>query len=355
MIDVIPFWEDGVSWNQFVENHPEGHFCHLHEYGKVLECYGFKPNNICFTRAGNIIAVLPTTITKSILLGRRLVSQPYSEYGGLLLAPNASGGDALNILKLVVSYMKGCSVKTLEMHGIPKISDSQLEPMLSIRNKYMNATLNMDSTIEYIWGHVIHYEARKAVNKARSFNIKVISECNLQSIKRYFFPLYLLSMKRLGSPPHSIKYYIKCLELFKDKMVILWAEKEGKRIAGLLGFKCGSRVSIINTISNPQYWKYRVNDLLHWEFICLAKSGGYSYFDFGSVRYEGQERFKTKWGCELKENAYYFLLSGSHGNNPRTFNSSSIAMSKFSHIWANYIPAFLANTIGPFIRQFLVR
>ena len=67
-------------------------------------------------------------------------------------------------------------------------------------------------------------------------------------------------------------------------------------IAGLLGFACGTRVNIINTVSDPDHWNLKANDLLHWEAIKRTAAAGHRFFDFGSVRYEGQSTVQEEMG-----------------------------------------------------------
>jgi hypothetical protein len=106
-------------------------------------------------------------------------------------------------------------------------------------------------------------------------------------------------------------------------------------------------------VSDPADWQYRPNDLLHWEYICHAIERGCAYFDFGSVRYDGQRLYKSKWGCTFIDQAYGFISARSQP--VRTFNSSSSTMQRLAAVWARYMPQRLADRLGPAIRQVLAR
>src|SRR6185437_5965537 len=111
-------WHDIGAWDRFVETHTYGRYCHLFGYGDVLKCYGYEPVRLAFLRADRLIAVLPAARTKSALFGRKIVSQPFSEYGGILLAPSASGEDLEEICQLLRGYLDdNRRFKTLELHG----------------------------------------------------------------------------------------------------------------------------------------------------------------------------------------------------------------------------------------------
>jgi hypothetical protein len=140
-------------------------------------------------------------------------------------------------------------------------------------------------------------------------------------------------------------------------MKIFWAMYNGRPISGLLGFACGQRISIINIVSDETFWEIRPNDLIHWEYIKWAHAAGYQYFDFGSIRYEGQLRYKQKWGCTIEDHGYYHLGSQAKqgADEPTTFDSSSNAMKLLSKLWSGYVPGIITRMVGPVLRKNLGR
>ena len=139
------------------------------------------------------------------------------------------------------------------------------------------------------------------------------------------------------------------------RLRIFWALRGTVKLAGLLGFACGQRVSITNIVSDERYWDLRPNDLVHWEFVKWASAEGYRYFDFGSVRYGGQRQFKSKWGCVLADSGYYFLAPHGAGAAQETFDSSSGTMQAASKLWARLMPPEMAQRLGPVLRRNLMR
>jgi serine/alanine adding enzyme len=348
-------WQDQRTWDAFVESNVEGRFAHLYNYGMATECYGFRSQRICFVKGSEIVAVVPMALTRSLLFGRKLISQPFSEYGGLLVAAELD----LDEIREIVGSLRAHIAKkfkdvALEINGNHGIPSSLNEELFAGRHPHLLAYLELDSNVDEVWQRKISYEARKAVNKARKSGLAVKEECNEATLRGPFFSLYCESMKRLGVPPHNLRYYLDCYKAFGDKMKIFWAMKDSIKVAGLLGFACGHRISIINIVSDPAYWNLRPNDLIHWEFIRFAAENGYSFFDFGSVRYDGQEHFKRKWGCTFIPHSHYYLMSKQQ-DALRTFDSSSSMMSQFSNMWTRWMPAALANKIGPVIRKQLAR
>lgn len=355
MIALADEWRDSDSWDGFVRQQDEARFCHFFDYSTALACYGYTERNLCFLRGSEIVGVLPAVQVKSLLYGRKLVSQPFSEYGGLLLSPDLSPDEVGEVFALLSAYAKNrARVAQVEMHGNhgvpPELREKWTVPFIPQKLAF----LPLDRPIDDIWRKVLEPAARKKVNQAVKNGLTVVSECDEQIIRTRFFPMYLLAMKRLGAPPHTINYYLNCKRAFGERMMMYWAKKDETVIAGLLGFSTGTRVSVINTVSDPAHWNLRPNDLLHWEFVKWAAANGHSYFDFGNVRYDGQMGFKAKWGCQLAEHKFY-LMQVAGKSEPSTLDSSSDSMQRMASLWSRYVPLSAGRLIGPHIRKQLVR
>ncbi|HEX3969711.1 MAG TPA: GNAT family N-acetyltransferase [Stellaceae bacterium] len=349
-------WHDRDAWNGFVEAHEQSRFCHLFDYGEVVRCYGYKPVRLAFVSEGQLVAALPASLAESLIFGCKLVSQPFSEYGGLLVDPSLDADEIDRVYDLLDEHLGNHpKIRTLEMHGSHGIAPHQSKARLATQNPHHVAVLSLDHSLDALWNKVVEYSVRKGVNKAIANGVEVSEESSDAVIRERFFPLYLHSMKRLGAPPHSLAYFTRCRELLDDRMKIFWARRDGEFLAGLLGFTCGRRVNIISIVSNEAVWKFSPNDAVHWAFIKWAAESGFRFFDFGSVRYEGQRTYKKKWGTAFEDHAHYFLPADLETVNRSTFNSSSPRMSQLATLWSNHMPDRLAQLAGPVIRKHLVR
>jgi hypothetical protein len=344
---------DGKDWNEFALSHPGVRFCHLWQYGKVVEdSYGYRPQGFVARRGGAIVAVMPSQLARSLLFGRRLVSQPFSEYGGFL--GRELSDDAVEAF---FGYARQvCTerrIRQLELHGRPEIPEELRTKLFGAANRYDHAVLELDPDPDTMWSERFEYQVRKALKKAARSNVKSFRDNGETMIRENFWPLFLRSMKRLGSPPHPLGYFIGLRREFPNQLQIFWAEVDGRVVAGLLGFAVGQSVQITNIVSDESFWDLRVNDLIHWEFIQWACRNGYREFDFGSVRYEGQRRYKKKWGAEIRPSGYYCLRGLPAGDG--TFSSSSKLMTTFSQMWRRFVPTAVTAWAGPVIRKQLVR
>jgi len=356
-MDFIDDFGDEQAWDSYVESHPECRFCHLYAYRYLADVYGYKPRYLAFREGGRLVGVLPAFEVKSLFFGRRFVSQPFSEYGGLLLNGDLSEPDFQAIMRYLQQFTKSSGARALEMHGRQGIGSCGFDPYLIKGNAQSYACLPLYKPLEDILGELITYQVRKAVQKAQRSSVSVVERSDPETIVRDFYPFYVTSMNRLGVPPHRIEYYLRAKASYGDKLRIFWAIHDGAPIAGLLGFSCGKRINIINIVSDERFWEVRPNDLIHWEYIKWAHARGYQVFDFGSIRYQGQLHYKKKWGCIIDDHGYYYLRE--NGRTPEkqaaTFDSSSPTMNRLSEMWSRFVPRRVSCFIGPFLRKHLVR
>ncbi len=354
-MEIVADYPDAQSWDSYVENHPQGRYCHLFAYRALEGVYGYKPHYFGFLRQDRLVGVLPMFEASSLLFGKRLVSQPFSEYGGFLVDDDWSEPEFRQALEAVEAFAAARGVSELELHGRQGLPAGRWPEHLALSNAQHCAWLALDRPLEALYEQVVTHQVRKAVQKARREGVTAEEASDSETLRRRFFPLYVSSMKRLGTPSHGLRFYLAAKQAFGDKMRIVWAFSQGAPIAGLLGFSCGRRVNIINIVSDERYWELRPNDLVHWEYIEWAHRSGFRVFDFGSIRYEGQLKYKRKWGCTIEEHGYYFPRWNAGRNDYGTFDSSSSAMDRMSHLWAKFVPVPVARAAGPLLRRHLVR
>ena len=352
-IDVIRGFDRPDEWDEYVSRHPEGRFCQLYASKCIERIYGYRAEFIAFRSSGRIVGVLPFFEVRSLLFGKRLVSQPFSEYGGFLLDSDLLDDDRNTIIDYVLGLSRELGCPALEMHG--NLGLGRTDSRFGEDNRYQLAYLKLQQPADELWNKVISRHVRKAVRKAEREGVRTMETTDARMLRAHFYPLYLQSMTRLGAPAHSIDYFLESSTAFGERMRIFWAIHRDEPIAALLGFSCGERVSIVNIVSDERYWHLRPNDLIHWKYIKWACDNGYRFFDFGSVRYEGQAQFKGKWGCDFRDSGYYFLRSRPDGRNHSTFDSSSRTMVLAAKTWAKCMPLPLARGVGPLLRKHLIR
>jgi len=355
-MEICPYGGNENEWDGFVEHHPEGRFFLLSGFKKAIqETYGYEGHYYLFKRDGEIAAILPSFRMKSLLSRRLMLSLPFAEYGGLL-GKDLSLDEVREIAALLQETLLEQDFPSLEMHGGLGISQDLMCSTFHQIPMYQYAILPLHESTD-IWDNVLDRQVRKAVRKAQKANLSAYEETTEESILQKFYPLYLASMKRLGTPPHTRKLFLNYFRYLKDNMKLFIVNDGDLSIAALLGFTTGKRVHIIHIGSDPEHWGKRPNDLVHWAFIEWACNEGYEIFDFSVVRYEGQRRYKEKWGAQLLDYSYYYMFpdNGAKVDISPMDPSSRRSIRWSSWLWRHCVPLRLTEPLGSPIRRRLGR
>lgn len=346
--------EDAGSWDQFVNSHPEGRYCHLWGYKQALErAYRYHCVYLKFLLGQKLIGVFP-----SIKVRRRggwLISQPFNEYGGPL-TQLLSAGEYQELTHHLVRAALDEGCHAIEVRGGIGCEQAAQAAGWATQPLHSYALLTL-SDPDQLWRKSLTNEARKGVNKGRKSGLTVEIRRGMAAIGDPFYNLYLVSMKRLGVPPHSEDFFKELAAGIGDRLVAAWALNEDRPAAILLGATTGQRVHIFVIASAPEAWPMRPSDLAHWELIHWACREGLQVFDFGSARYSGQIQFKKKWGVTLHDYCFYLIGAPESGRKLKieTVQTSSRSMSAMAALWRWVMPLGLTQMIGPPIRKYLTK
>ena len=344
---------DAAAWDAFVESHPDVRFSHLWGYRRVLEnAYRYRTVYVRLFLDSQWAGVFPAIVAPR---RRRLVSQPFVEYGGPLLAPSYS--KALAQLPPMLSQVAAAhGSRTIEVRGGVGL-DAMVDSEYCTRHPlHQWAELPLTDP-KIMWRSALTHEARKAVNKANAAKLRTEVRRGRSAVSEPFFDLHAESMKRLGVPPHARRFFNELGVGLGDKLVAAWVFRGDEVLSVLLGAISGQRLQIFITGSVSHSWADRPNDLAHWELISWAAKNGLHTFDFGSARYAGQVQFKRKWGVELRPYAYFVI--GKPGSREMqtvsTMQTSSRAVTTVSKLWERFMPLGVARVVGPHIRRYLTK
>jgi hypothetical protein len=347
--------DDAQGWDAFVDEHSEGRFSQLWGYRRVLEeAFGYRCVYLNILSCGRRVGVFPSVIVRR--RSRRLVSQPFSEYGGPLT--EGLSEEQLRLLpNLLMQVAAEENCRSIEIRGGIGCEPMAQSKMCQQHPLHFYGKLDL-SERDQLWRRSLTHEARKDVARARREGLKAEIRCGTDAVGGPFYGLYLKSMKRLGVPPHSHVFFAKLGQWLGNRLLAAWiAAADSVVISVLLGVVTGTRVHIFVTASEPRAWPLRPNDLAHWTLIEWAASQGLKTFDFGSARYAGQIQFKKKWGVRLHEYGYYSIapLGSGAGSRSQTTNTDSRSMVVMSRAWKRMVPPRLARLLGPPLRKYLTK
>ena len=294
---------------------------------------------------GEIRFMLPLIHVKHPVLGSRVISCGFIEYGGPAGLIRPEYLDAV-VAEVSGRYSKGADYLEIRQ-GIEDFDSMLSRGSFRSRVDYKRFITKLDSA-ESLWGR-IDKQKRKAVRKAESLGVSV-REVGKNDVGE-LYELYLRNMKAFGSPPLPKAFFDNFFGILGDAGLAkgYGAYHDKKLIALLIGYTYRKRIHIIIAVSEGKFLQLRPNDAVHWEFMKWGCENGYEIFDWGRVREDsGQFGFKRLWASEMHDLNHYYLLwkskelPGIDPTNPRYKLMISI--------WKR-APLFISRRIGPWLRE----
>jgi len=279
-----PAW---AAWNRFVVAHPDAAFCHLSGHLEALAVlYGPRVRAAMLVRGDEVRGTLAWVHPRG---AGPAVSLPFYEYGGPLLAADASPAEWTALLQAVGAAEFRTATGWRGAAELVNRTPLHEFAVLPLEGGYEAILERCDRQV------------RKAVRKAERDGVQVIENRAVSALRRDFWPAYLRWMRdRHGTPPLPLAYWETCRCRLGPAWRLFQAWHDGRPVAQLLGFSVGPRVVITTIVSDEALaWPVRAVDAVHAAFVATACREGYLKFDFGSARYEGQRRYKAKWGCRF--------------------------------------------------------
>jgi len=325
---------DEKRWDAFVAACPESTFFHLAGWRRVIETvFRHRTHYLMAERDGVITGVLPLTLVKTPLFGTRLISNAFCVQGG----PIASDAASLKALDAAAAQlMEELRVPVLEFrsaadHRSDWITKSDLyaifrKPIDPSPDRNMKALPSQKRN-----------KIRKAIQKGLRSEID-------ESTERHY-PIYSESVRNLGTPVFSRKYFDLLLATFPGQSDVITITSDGKPVASALSFYFRDTVLPYYCGGTAAARALAANDLMFWEVMRRACERGYRVFDFGRSKLgTGAYEYKVFWGFEPEPLVYQFRLA--EGQKLPDLNPLNPKFALFVELWKK-LPLPLAARLGP--------
>jgi CelD/BcsL family acetyltransferase involved in cellulose biosynthesis len=340
------------AWDAFVAAQPGGRMVHLTGFrSAVAATYGLEPFYRVYRKGGEIRAVFPGFFHASRVYGRKILSQPFSEYGGLLLGAAVPAAERDAILdEFAAAARRALRLKRfahLEMRSPLSLSSEEASRFHTVP-LFKRAVRRLDAA-EAMWKG-LDPKDRNIVQKARSYGLTFAEEPGADALDQAFYPLYLATMKRLGTPPHPLAYFLRLSRGLERAMKVFLVRFRGRPVAALVAWAVGTTVHVTDMCSDEAAFFLKPNDFAVWEFLRWARESGFETFDFGPVRYRGQEIFKKKWRMELRDYSYVYVTDAP-SRIRNTFSGGGGLMAAAPGIWKTVMPVGLTRLFGKCLRR----
>lgn len=348
---------DRPAWNAYVCGHANGTLYHLFGWADVVRAaYGHATHFLMLSeddgRLANeghsgrrILGVLPVVHMRHGILGNGLVSLPFLDGGGILADGTAAEerllGEVVELGQRVgARYVELRQERALESGG--RIGEGNVVT----RSHKVRMLLRLPASPGLLlesFKSKLRSQVKKALKEGftcRAGGAELVDD---------FYSVYLVNMRDLGSPVHSIKLILHSLMAFADKAKIIVVYRSAKPVAA------GLVIGFGNVLHNPwasslrKYASLGPNMLLYWRMLEYACDLGYDAFDFGrSTPGEGTYKFKEQWGA-VPETLHWQYVS-LDGRMPDVKAARNTRFGLAMRCWRK-LPLIVTRIIGPGIRK----
>lgn len=287
---------DAERWDAYVAGHCRGTPYHRYAWRDAMtKAYGIETHyylaeNLDDPR--NLLGVLPVATMPKVFGQRSMVSLPYCDRGEPLAnSPDIEG----TLLDRLCHDIAG-------RHELRGTSDAFDKPLIDSElsnlqvGEKVRLLLELPSTSTQLMDG-FKSKHRSQINKAKK-NGLVADTGNSPDRVQKFFNVFVRNMRDLGSPTHSLKWFLAIASAYgKDCSIGLVYSGDDVIGAGIV-LRNGHRAAIPWASTIKEYNRLAPNMLLYWTLLEEATDSGVTIFDFGRSNYaEGTYRFKTQWGA----------------------------------------------------------
>lgn len=324
-------------WDEYVNESKEASFFHRAGWKRVIEdAFGHHCYFLYAEQDGDIRGILPLGYIRSILFGKALISTPFGVYGGIV-AEDIQAYDAL----------KNEACRLADSLGVDYLELRNRErPVDDWPNKELYVTfrkgLDPDPEKNLL---EIPRKQRAMVRKGIKSGLTSKVEENLDT----FYEIYATSVRNLGTPVFSKKYFKILKKHFSKECKILTIMNKSEVISSVLSFYHKNEVLPYYGGGTLSARKMAGNDFMYWELMRRACENGVTVFDYGrSKKGTGSYSFKKNWGFESQPlyHQYYLVKSDSIPD----INPLNPKYRIFINTWKK-LPLSVSKLVGPLVSR----
>ena len=322
--------------------HAHGSLFHLFGWADVIRgAYGHAAYFLMLLAGQRVLGVLPLVHLRHPIFGNGLVSLPFLDGGGIL----ADGREAEeSLLAEVIRLGEQVGAKYVELRHERALESCG--STIVTRSHKVRMLLRLPASSEMLLKS-FKSKLRSQINK--TLKEEFTTRVGGLELLEHFYKVFLVNMRDLGSPVHSVKLMRHALLAFPEhaRIIVVYRSTEPVAAALVIGFG--------NVLRNPwasslrKYASLGPNMLLYLRMLEHACDHGYEVFDFGrSSPGEGTYRFKEQWGA-VPQPLYWHYLS-LDGRMPDPEDAGKARFETATRCWQR-LPLILTRIIGPRIRK----
>jgi FemAB-related protein (PEP-CTERM system-associated) len=329
-----------AAWDRFVEAMPAGTFFHRAGWAKVIETAFGHTTHYNFTeRDGAITGVLPLGRVKTLLFGDSLISSPFCVYGGPLASDEESEAA---LIAHAGCLLQRTGASALEFRHLGAATNTAATGWVGRSDLYVTFRKSFEGDHDRNM-KAIPRKQRAMVRKGIQNGLVSVANSDVGVLHR----IYAESVRNLGTPVFSRRYFQVLMDVFGDAADIVTVKDQETPIAAVMNFYFRNEVLPYYGGGSAAARSRAGNDFLYWETMRRAADRGFRLFDFGRSKIgSGSFSFKHNWGFEPEMLHYRFKLKP--GATIPDHNPLNPRYRVFISAW-KHLPLPVANALGPFV------
>ena len=329
---------DEDSWDGFVNQSAEATFFHRAGWRRVIvSSLGHPSYYLLAERDGRIVGILPLVHVRSRLFGNALISTAFCVQGGPLAEDDAARGA---LVREAIGLAENVGADYVEFrcaHKAGEMWQTRADLYVSFRRKIEP---DLDKAML-----AIPRKQRAMIRKG----IKLGLTSEVDDHVDRFYEVYATSMRNLGTPVLSKRYFRAVKEIFADDCQIVTVIDKGRPVSSVLSFYFRDTVLPYYGGGTERARAVAANDFMYWEVMRYAHTRRLTWFDFGRSKVSsGSFAFKKNWGFEPEPLIYSYYLRG-RAKLP-DINPLNPKYRAFISMWKR-LPLSVSKVIGPLIAR----
>ena len=330
---------DSAAWDAFVASRPEATFFHRAGWQRVIrEAAGHGCPYLLAERADEPVGVLPLTLVKSPVFGRRLVSTGFCVHGGPLAADADAQAALLDRARTIAADNGAACVEY--RCALPETPDRAVR---GGQHANFSKPISADNDANM---KAIPRKQRAMVRKGLNFGLTSRADQDIATCYR----VYAESVRNLGTPVFPRALFRELLAAFPEESEITTVETDdGTPLASVLSFLFRDTVLPYYGGGTTAARRWAANDVMYWEVMRRAADRGFKRFDFGRSKVgSGAYSFKKNWGFPPEPLSYSFDLVTADA--PPDLSPANPKFARATRLWQR-LPLGVANALGPWIAK----
>jgi FemAB-related protein (PEP-CTERM system-associated) len=326
--------EEVPAWQGYLRSHDDASVFHDPAWGRVMSAvYRNKAFYLTARRNDRIVGILQLVWQKSFLFGSHLSSIPYADAAGVLADDERARVALIQAAGDLRAELKADWVEL-------RHRDSPAE--LPARTDKVTFGLALPADRDQLLAQ-FKSKLRSQVRKAMKEEFEIL--CGGGELLSGFYDIYSRTMRDLGSPPHSLRFFRAVLDAFPDATRLFAVRLDGKTVAASFTLADGQAVCVPWAAASRAPGVRNANMLLYWAMLSDAADRKATQFDFGRCSINsGTWRFKRQWGGTQQQLHWHYLLPD--GATVPEQRPDSRKYRALVACWKR-LPVALARRIGP--------